>query len=339
MVETDVFVIGGGPAGLAAAIAARQKGLRVIVADGSHPPIDKACGEGLMPDAITAAARIGIRLPEHAGHRFRGIRFHGEGRQVEADFPNGHGLGFRRTVLHAELAAQAADAGVELRWNTPVIGIEGGRSRWIVGADGLSSRVRRWAGLDRFARNSVRFAYRRHYAVKPWSEFVEIYWGDACQIYVTPVAPAEVTVALISHSHDLRLNSALRRFPILQARLDGAAAIGNERGATTANARLRAVAKDNVALIGDASGSVDAITGEGICLAFHQAAVLAEAMAAGDLSIYAKKHRQLARRPSIMADLMLTMDRWTWVRRRALSIFSARPTGFARMLALHVNAL
>ena len=339
MLDTDVFVIGGGPAGLVAAIAARQKGLRVTVADGSHPPIDKACGEGLMPDSIAAAARIGIHLPEHAGYRFRGIRFHGEGRQVEADFPNGHGLAFRRTVLHAELAAQAADAGVELRWNTPVMGIEEIKSRWIVGADGLSSRVRRWAGLDRFARKSVRFAYRRHYAVKPWTEFVEIYWGDACQIYVTPVAPAEVTLALISHSPDLRLNLALHKFPILQARLEGAAATGRERGATTANARLKAVTRGNVALIGDASGSVDAITGEGLCLAFHQAAALAEAMAAGDLCTYAKKHRQFARRPSIMADLMLTMDRWTWVRRRALSVFSAMPAGFARILALHVNTL
>jgi menaquinone-9 beta-reductase len=42
---TDVFVIGGGPAGLAAAIAARAKGLRVTVADGGVPPIDKPCGE------------------------------------------------------------------------------------------------------------------------------------------------------------------------------------------------------------------------------------------------------------------------------------------------------
>ena len=55
--ETDVFVIGGGPAGLAAAIAARQQGLRVLVADGAKPPIDKACGEVLMPDAITALGR------------------------------------------------------------------------------------------------------------------------------------------------------------------------------------------------------------------------------------------------------------------------------------------
>jgi flavin-dependent dehydrogenase len=51
--STDVFVIGGGPAGLAAAIAARQQGFRVAVADSAQMPIDKR-GEGLMPDGLTA---------------------------------------------------------------------------------------------------------------------------------------------------------------------------------------------------------------------------------------------------------------------------------------------
>ena len=58
--ETDVFVVGGGPAGLAAAIAARQRGFEVVVADSAQPPIDKACGEGLMPDGVAALARLGV---------------------------------------------------------------------------------------------------------------------------------------------------------------------------------------------------------------------------------------------------------------------------------------
>ena len=116
-------------------------------------------------------------------------------------------------------------------WSTPITGIDGNTvyapgqnifTRWIVGADGASSSVRRWAGLDHFSRNSRRFAYRRHYARKPWTEFMEIYWGEACQIYVTPVSPEEVCVALISHKPDLRLTEALRRFPQLASHLGGA---------------------------------------------------------------------------------------------------------------------
>ena len=73
--STDVFVIGGGPAGLAAAIAARQRGLRVVVADGARPPIDKACGEALMPDAITALERLGIAVPAADACRLQGCVF------------------------------------------------------------------------------------------------------------------------------------------------------------------------------------------------------------------------------------------------------------------------
>ena len=348
MPDSDVFIIGGGPAGLATALAARQRGLRVTVADGNRPPIDKACGEGLMPDSVAAARRIGITLPEEEGFGFRGICFHGEDCQVSAEFPSGAGAAFRRTVLHRHLVRLAERAGVELLWSTAVTGIErdavwaGGRrisARWIAGADGMASRVRRWAGLDRFRRNSRRFAYRQHFGVTPWTDFVEIHWGDRCQIYVTPVSHNEVCLAFIAHSPDVRLTEGLRGFPRLQARLEGAAPAGDERGGVTATAQLTSVIAGNVALIGDASGSVDAITGEGLCQAFQQAEALAEAWAAGDLTHYAARHRQIARRPTLMADLMLSLVRWPGLRRRAFSALAAQPQCFARMLAGHVGEL
>ena len=301
-----------------------------------------------MPDSIVAANRIGIVLPEHEGFRFRGIRFHGEGHSVASDFPHGYGLGFRRTALHTQLVEQAARAGVEMLWSTPITGIGGntvqtpGRSistRWIVGADGSGSLVRRWAGLDRYSRNSRRFAYRRHFARRPWTEFMEIYWGDRCQIYVTPVSPGEVCVALISHTPELRLAEALPRFPLLESQLAGVAESSAERGAVTATSRLKAVVRGNVALVGDASGSVDAITGEGLCQAFQQSAALADALAAGDLAPYARAHRGIAFRPAFMADVMLTMDRWPFIRRRALAAMAAQPPCFANLLAGHVGSL
>ena len=334
----DVFVIGGGPVGLAAAIAARRKGFRVALADGAGPCIDKACGEGLLPDGVAAAAALGLALPAAASFALRGIRFHGEGVSVASEFPNGHGRGIRRTTLHRILAEEAERCGVDLRWNVPVTSLADISSRWIVGADGIGSRVRAWAGLDDFVRDQRRYGFRRHFRAAPSSDYVEIYWGDGCQVYVTPVAADEVCIALLSRDPKLRVNEALRQFPALLSRLEGAPESSTERGSLTASRKLRRVARGNVALAGDASGSVDAITGEGLCLGFRQALALADAMEAEDLRLYERAHRRLARRPGFMADFMLTMDRSQWLRGRALPALAAHPDLFGSLLAMHVGA-
>jgi flavin-dependent dehydrogenase len=334
----DVFVIGGGPVGLAAAIAARRKGFRVSVADGAGPCVDKACGEGLLPDGVAAAAALGLTLPAAESFALRGIRFHGEGVSVAAEFPGGHGRGMRRTTLHRILAEEAERRGVDVRWNVPVTGLAGVSARWVVGADGIGSRVRAWAGLDDFVRDRRRYGFRLHFRTAPWTDYVEIYWGDGCQVYVTPVAPDEVCVALISRDPKARVNETLRRFPVLVSRLKGASQSSTERGSLTASRKLRRVARGNAALVGDASGSVDAITGEGLCLGFRQALALADAFEREDLALYESAHRRLARRPGFMADFMLTLDRSRWLRGRALPALASRPCLFGSLLAMHVGA-
>ena len=123
--ETDVFIVGGGPAGLAAAIAARARGLRVTVADWSRPPIEKPCGEGLMPDSLDALRQLGITIGSEHSFPFCGIRFVAPGASVSAGFPSGCGLGMRRPVLHQLLADRAAETGVQFLWGVRVTGISG----------------------------------------------------------------------------------------------------------------------------------------------------------------------------------------------------------------------
>ncbi len=347
--STDVFVIGGGPAGLAAAIAARQRGLRVAVADGAKPPIDKACGEVLMPDAIAALERLGVAVPAADACTVRGVRFLSSKLSAEADFPSGdRGLSIRRTALHRIMTERAAGLGVDLLWQSVVTGISGNdvqvgegkvRTRWIVGADGANSRVRRWANLNAQSRADLRYAFRRHYRVAPWTDRMEIYWGKHSQGYATPVSNEEVCVAVASRSPGLRLEQSLPAFPELSNHLRGAEMASAEKGSLSANCKLQRVWRGNVALIGDASGTVDAITGEGLGLAFGQAAALADCLASGNLAHYRAAHRRLTLRPWLMARLMLTLDGRPRFQRRTLQAFREHPEIFRRLLALHVGSL
>ncbi len=334
----DVFIIGGGPAGLAAAIAARLKGLDVTVADAAQPPIDKACGEGLMPDSLEALRRLGVTLDPDQSFAFRGIRFIGEGGSVAADFRRDCGIAVRRVRLHQALIDRAQQLGVKLLWRTRVTGIDEIRARWIVGADGEHSRVRRWANLGAVRHESFRYGFRRHYRVRPWTDFMEIYWGPGCQMYVTAVGSDEMCAALITRDSHARLRSALAHFPELARRFEGAEPLTSERGAVTVTRSLRQVYRERTVLIGDASGSVDAITGEGMGLAFRQAIALADAFVADNLEQYQKAHRRMARRPAFMAQLMLMLDRFPRVRPCVLRTFAAKPVIFERLLAMHVSA-
>ena len=235
-----------------------------MVADGSEPPIDKPCGEGLMPETQAALRDLGISAEELGGYAVRGLRFVQRDDQVAAAFPTGRGIGIRRTVLHELLVKRARDCGVEFLWNTPVSGIfpdavQTSRglieAKWIVGADGSGSRVRRWCGLDASHGRSLRHATRRHYLVTPWTEFVEVYWGERCQAYVTPISSQEVCIVLTAaEARDTHFDDALRNWPQLQERLAGAELTSRERGAVTFMHRLRHVVRGNVALVGDSFG-------------------------------------------------------------------------------------
>ena len=298
-----------------------------------------------MPEALEALDELGVELG--TSMPVVGVRFIECGHAAEARFLNQTGAGVRRTTLHAILLEHARDAGVELFFGRPVRGLapsgilagdEEVQCRWIVGADGSQSAMRRAAGLELPTPCPQRFGMRRHFRIEPWTDFVEAYWAHGVQAFVTPVAADEIDVAMLSSDSRLRYSDALRLFPDLVTRLEGAAATSNVRGAVTASRRLDRVATSSLALLGDASGSVDSVTGLGLCMSFQQAIVLGEALAREDLSLYEVEHHRLAKRARVMESVMLAMDQRDTLRRRAIRTLAAEPAHFSNLLGVHTGA-
>ena len=344
--SADVVIVGGGPAGLAAAIALRQKGIECIVVEALEPPIDKCCGEGLMPDALHSLKALGVKIREEEGYAFQGIRFADSTHRVDADFPNGAGIGVRRTHLHQRMSDRACEVGVRLMWGNRVtllsqkeVMVNGAptRFRWLIGADGTASHVRRWAGLGAEKAFSQRVCFRRHYETAPWSEYVEVHWGAIGQVYITPVARDRVCVVFITRCGRVDREHFLNGFPEVTRKLVGAPIVTQGRGAVSVTRKLNRVANETVALIGDASGSADAITGEGLAQSFRQAVALAASIEDGKLSDYNKAHRLIARLPHAMARLMLTMDRWPAMEKHGMRALASDTSFFEELLAVHMG--
>lgn len=370
----DVLVVGGGPAGMAAGIAFGRAGLRTLVCERGPLPADKPCGEGVMPTGLQYLERLGVSAYLNQNHTrpFTGVHYLSTaGVGASARFAEGPGQGIRRTELSRAFCERARKIdGLEVRPRTPVtLGARGpdGAEAWldgrrvtarlIVGADGFRSEVRRWAGLQDVCPRRRRFAVQQHFRCQPWSEYVEVHWAEDAEVYVTPCGREEVGAAVLWAAEKKKsvggqrlMASMLSRFPRLSASLQGAEPSAEARAIGPMHQVARSPVSDGVALVGDASGYLDAITGEGISLALAQVQALYDSIgsrmlsnnsapSAQELQGYSRRISGMVRQHQRITRLVLFLSRNPRLAERAIRGLARQPELFRWLLSANMGAV
>ncbi len=365
--DCDVLVAGGGPAGLAVAIAARINGLSAIVFEHRATPPDKACGECLMPPAVLALDRMGVLDSIDPAHcaSIDGIRFiQAGGASAEARLPSPGGLGVRRIALNAAMMHRARQLGAEIRERTSVLGyrlqpdhivaqtdVGLVRARFLAAADGLHSRLRTLAGLHATSSGPRRFGIRQHFRVTPWSRFVEVHLTGGVEAFVTPVGPERVGIAFLWDDASVTrqcipIDKLFERFPSISARLAGAVADSRLRGAGPMARSVRSRIADRFALVGDAAGYIDAITAEGLSLALVSALtlgrILPTALELGGsretLLAYQRESAHQFRRHAFMTKTMLAFARRPALHRPVIAMLARHSQMFSAILKFGIGS-
>jgi menaquinone-9 beta-reductase len=187
MTETDVLVVGGGPAGSATAYHLARHGVDVLLVDKARFPREKVCGDGLTPRGVRAVNAMGVDTTQPGFVRIDGLRVFGPTVELNLPWPKlstfpDYGVVRTRHDFDALLLKQALKAGAAVWEGTEATGPitdrgwvlgasvrrdgsveETVRSRFVIACDGASSRFGSKVGVKRDTARPLGVAARRYY--------------------------------------------------------------------------------------------------------------------------------------------------------------------------------
>ncbi|HET9095668.1 MAG TPA: FAD-dependent monooxygenase [Candidatus Baltobacteraceae bacterium] len=312
----DALVAGAGPAGSAAALLLARAGKTVRIFERSAFPRTKACGEYLSAAAVRQLYVLGVGAQLAARARpVRGVRLHGHGVHVRIDFPQ-PGWSLPRSVLDETLLDAAVSEGAQVM-HARVEGVAHGhrsvhaalrlpdgtaaqvQGRVMLGADGMHSIVARKCGMAGRPRGGSRFALGGHYrGLRALDEYIDMFVDAGTYVAVNPLAGDAANVMLVVPESELQRHRddagafAQERVRSLAGSLLAGAQLENKRIAIgPLSYRAHSLARERVALAGDAACFVDPFTGQGVYLALRCGQLAAECILSGTLRAYERRAR------------------------------------------------
>ena len=305
-----MLVIGGGPAGSAAAVTLARAGARVRVIDRAVFPRHKLCGDTLNPGALSILDRLGIGDDVRAcALPITGMTVTGPGAEVSADYPDGlRGMSVTRRCLDQLLLNAAADAGASVETgvgisepvidNDRVVGVRlatrGGdvlRAPIVIAADGRGSRLAGRVNLSSYASTPRRWAFGAYFAnVTRMSARGEMHVRRGAYIGVAPLPGGLTNVSVVldglgppKGGHYARddqqtiVRRALDADAVLRDRFATATQVSPVTVLGPLAVNARGAGCPGLLLAGDAAGFVDPMTGDGLRFALRGGQLAAEA--------------------------------------------------------------
>jgi menaquinone-9 beta-reductase len=323
--DVDVLVVGAGPAGAAAGLDARRRGLDVLVVDKATFPRDKTCGDGLTTAALRFLEQLGIDLRTLPGYMpvRETVLVSPSGRQVSLPLPpeGDHAAVVPRVELDAAIVAKARESGVEVRDGTAVTGVEVAsdgvsvalgtngtvRAGVVVAADGHYSFVRRSVRPAAPPELGTWHAFRQYFQGvddrRLWVLFEPDLLPGYAWVFPLPGRRANVGFGVLRHPgmSGKELNARWREVlarPIVRTVLgpDAEPEATHRAWPIPASFEYDALADGRVLYVGDAANVVDPLTGEGIAQAIETAVLAVDAVAAGEPAGAGQRYKEGVRR-------------------------------------------